>query len=215
MLERVRQAAPIFFGVVIGVWATYSGLAWFVVAGALLALAASGGCFWGLGFALLGSRPVAAVRIWQGSVLTAVAVIAATAAALALVGRWLTRGLGGLPAWAVSPTAVKSETDHKAILDLLTGALSTLAGGLWLDDAKKPEGSLWPAAQLSKGFETRFRPLIAGYKTERAAAAKPDEIRRLDDLIAKLEEAVTGQRIGWGLADALKRARAVKPHLRP
>jgi hypothetical protein len=202
-MAAITGAVPVFLGVILGIFAAYSGLAWPVILGVIVLLCITGALFRASARAVIGTAPVAAVRLWQGAVLIPVALIAGTAYAMAGLGDAVAALVPKLPAWAATGTADPDRA--KGLSDALTGAFATLVAGLWLDDAKKPESRFWPPAQLALAFEAAFRKVVNAYKGPNPPHPGLDH--------RELERAITGTDTGWGLADALARARKVAGYL--
>lgn len=146
---------------------------------------------WWLADALVRRRPVVATLLYEGSGL-AVFVLVAGSAFLAV---W--------PALALPARLAAIPADEaRTLSDVILGAVGSLVGAAWLDEAKKPDGRFRP--------EQRQRRALAGAFADdpRLVAPRLPEMDRLSAAVY-LEGAGPDDFGGWTLPDRLRRAGAV------
>lgn len=146
---------------------------------------------WKLADALVRSRPVTATWLYETTWLSVFVIVAASAhvstwAALSVPGL-----LGDVPA-----------DEAKILSGVILGAIGSLIGAAWLDEAKKPDGRFTPSARQRSALDRAFR------NDPRLVSPREPSMERLYSAVY-LDDAGEEGFAGWSLADRLRRARAV------
>lgn len=186
----MTKVALIAVATVFGAVARYLAppLAAFAVLLALWALAVLAGR---LAEAWVKTRPMAATWAFESGWVTAFAVVALSTFVATQLGLWV-------PDWV----AQVPEGEQKALSGVILGALSSLIGAFWLDNAKNRDGSLWPEARHRAALGAAFED-DARLEFPRAPA-----MEKLYAAVYLAPDLVNGIS-GWSLADRLARARVV------
>lgn len=114
---------------------------------------------------------------------------------------------GAFPSWlpTVAPTADADTVD--SVAKILTGAVSTMIGVLWLDNAKSPEGSYWPDGAFRRALSQSFSG--ADIFDVPLGQQRSTQLNRLYSLV--YDSIVLGGDIsGWDYQARVARARGVR-----
>ncbi|SMX38990.1 hypothetical protein [Maliponia aquimaris] len=149
---------------------------------------------------LVRSRPILAV--WLG--LSGYALVILSSATAVYGGVALS---GVVPGWVAGlATGIDADT-VKAVSGVLSGAVATLIGALWLDDARSTEGTFWPPGAYKRAIGAAY----AGsdlFDVPLGGARRP-ELERLYAMVYD-DRVFDGSTSGWRLAARLSRARAIR-----
>lgn len=137
------------------------------------------------------TRPLAAVWAFECGWLTVFVMVAMSTFIATQLGLWV-------PGWV---TAVP-EAEQKALAGVILGALSSLIGAFWLDNAKNKDGSLWPEARYRTALGAAFQD------DERLEFPRDLGMEKLYAAVYLAPDPVNGIS-GWTFADRLARARVV------
>lgn len=226
MKGNLLEALPLLLGAVLGVWLYYSVLPLVAVVAGLALVAAAGLLAEAVARGLLARRPVAAVRVWQGEVLVPVAVIAVGG----YVSMWVVDSvpdwLARIPLLDTPPsTDATAKEWTKTVSAALSTAITAFLGALLLDDEKKSDGGLWPAARIRKAMRRTFGARVDALKApfeqrpgepdeeyKKRTEGREQEITRYESVSRALydEEISIVDPAGWTLPGALVRARIVR-----
>ena len=231
MKDNLLEALPLFVGAVLGVWFYYSILPAAIICALLIVILFAGLAFRFVAKALMKVNPETAVTIWQGSVLTPIALIALGGWA----STWLIDNLPGIVELIPfidlpDPSPPGGEKDPRAKqIELISAALSTaltaFLGAMFLDSHKQTEGGNWPPAQIRKAMQNIFGPELERLKAEiKRKTGETDEnyqnrVLPLYDTYSKASKALYSDQIsiqhesGWAYSMALERASIVRQTL--
>lgn len=185
-----------------------------VLLGALLALFVPvWSATWWLGLPL--AAAFALSRLWPGMVrsapvlavwlgLSGYALVFLSSAAAVYGGVVLA---GVVPDVVSGMAAGRDPETVKAVSAVLSGALATLIGALWLDDARSTEGSHWPPGAYRRAIGAAFAGSDA-FKVDLGQTRSP-ELERLYAMVYD-DRVIDGTVTGWGLEARLSRARAIR-----
>lgn len=159
------------------------------------------GFLFAISLSCIRSKPV--VSVWLG--LSGFGLVFVTSAAAVYGGVVLA---GVVPEWVanIAPENVDAETVKK-VAGTLSGAVATLIGALWLDNAKSIEGSYWPAGM----YKHQLGKVYAGADIFNVPldGMRPAKVERLYSIIydTRLYDNSIN---GWGFWARLARARGVR-----
>ena len=141
---------------------------------------------------LVRTRPVMATWLYESGWLLVLATVAGSAFLATQLGLWV-------PSWVAKVPA----DEQKALAGVILGALSSLIGAAWLDNARKGEGSLWPEARHKAALGNAF------LSDSRLVFPRDADMEKLYAAVYLSPDRVNGIG-GWSLADRLARARVVE-----
>lgn len=222
MKEKLLEALPLFIGAILGVWMFYSVLNFFGVIFISVVLIIVGTFGKKAGQRLMMKRPVAAVYVWQFSVMVPLGLIAFGGYTATFVVENMQHWMRLIPYLDLADV---SDKKIEAISGTLSTAVTTFLGAMFLDDHKKTDGGFWPPAQIKKTMKDTFGPEVdelkkrfakesgesqEAFKLRMASAIKDLETYELASRAVYSQEISIEHPDGWSLSGALARADIVK-----